>query len=254
MNRFRKALVRKPGMNFHAGLTSSQLGVPDYALTLRQHHDYCSALVKCGLDLFILDPNEQYPDSPFVEDTCVLTARSAIITRPGHISRRGEEEEIAAFFRNHRMLRRITEPGTIDGGDVLQVNDRFFIGLSGRSNKEGVRQMEQILKEEGYTADVVELKNYLHLKAAVNYLGDETLIMHEHFEAGTPFNHYNIIRVSDRESYAANCLRINDTILVPEGFPETLEKIKKLNIPVLELQVSEFRKMDGGLTCLSLRF
>jgi dimethylargininase len=254
MIRFSKALVRKPGMNFYAGLTRSDLGAPEPSLTLRQHHEYCAALMKCGLDLFILDPSLEFPDSPFVEDTCVLTDSTAIITRPGHISRRGEVEEVEIFIKNHKRLKKITEPGTLDGGDVMRIEDTYYIGQSKRSNNEGVGQLASILQEEGYHTEIIVLQKYLHLKEAINYLGDGRVIAHEHFPQLSLFSSFTIIPVPEAEAYASNSLRINDYVLVPEGFPVTGERLEKLGIPLLFLSMSEFRKMDGGLSCLSLRF
>src|ERR1044072_578949 len=149
---FTKAIVRPPGANFAAGLTTVDLGAPDFARALKQHEAYCQALESCGLDVIRLAPDEQHPDSTFVEDTAVLTARGAVITRPGAPSRLGETNQIIPLVREHfSNVHSIEGPGTVDGGDVCEAGEHFFIGVSQRTNEHGARQLAGILESLGYS-------------------------------------------------------------------------------------------------------
>ncbi len=252
------AIVRIPGCNFAQGLTTAQLGVPLYADVLRQYGLYCEALRACGLNLTTLDPDPNFPDSTFVEDTAVLTARSAILTRPGAGSREGEvaaiRPAISSFFSS--MLE-IAAPGTLDGGDICEAENHFFLGLSHRTNEEGVRQLADHLTGEGYTSSVVDVRgmsSILHLKSGIAYVGDNTLVVMEEMAGNPLFAGYELIRVAPEESYAANCVRVNDRVLVPAGYPLLNAELTARGFHPLELEMSEFQKMDGGLSCLSLRF
>ena len=247
---YTRAIVRKPGKNFAAGISTAGLGKPDLRKALQQHAAYCETLNRCGLEVIVLEADERYPDGCFVEDTAVVTDETAIITRPGAISRRGEEEEILRILSVFRTIRRIESPGTLDGGDVLRVNNHFYIGLSGRTNREGAGQLAAILSEHGYSTSEAEVKEGLHLKSGIAYLGHGKLISTpalSHIVKGEA----NIITDED-ESYSANCLRVNDFLLIPEGFPKTKMKMAFSGFSIIGLGMSEFMKMDGGLTCLSL--
>jgi dimethylargininase len=255
---FRYAITRKPAATFSDGLTTSNLGKPDLAITLKQHEAYCSALQQCGLDVTILEADPRYPDSTFVEDTAVLTSKSAVITNPGANSRKGEVTEIrAALSRFHNKMFTITPPGTVDGGDICEAGCRFFIGISARTNEEGGRQLAELLAKEGYGTvyvDIRGMEHLLHLKSGIAYLGDDTLVLVEALAGRSEFKAYHIIRVKPKENYAANCVQINDYVLIAEGFPQLKKAIEMRGYKVLPLSMSEFQKMDGGLSCLSLRF
>jgi dimethylargininase len=249
---YTKAIVRRPGRNFAEGITTSNLGKPGFEKALEQHSAYCDALTGCGLELIVLEADERYPDGCFVEDTAIVTGEVAVITRPGAQSRTGEEGEISRILSEFRKIEAIKLPGTLDGGDVLRVENHFFIGISGRTNMDGARQLSEILTKYGYTASVTEVGEGLHLKSGIAYLGKGNFISIEGFSkiSGSP----GIIISDIRESYSANCLRVNDFLLIPKGFPESKKKIVELGYNIIELNMSEFRKMDGGLTCLSLLF
>jgi dimethylargininase len=258
---FRNAIVRKPGENFSAGLTSvgqGSLGLPDYAKALEQHEAYCQALEACGLKLTVLEKDLEHPDSTFVEDTAVLTKHAAILTRPGAASREGEvariQEPLLRFFQKHYS---ITAPGTLDGGDICEADQHFFIGVSHRTNEEGARQLADFLTQEGYTSSCVDIRamtSILHLKSGISYVGDNTLVLMEELADAAPFKGYRIIRVSEGESYAANCVRINERVFLPTGFQGLEASLQQHGFRPLTLDMSEYRKMDGGLSCLSLRF
>lgn len=247
-----KAIVRRPGRNFAEGITTSNLGKPDFEKALEQHSAYCDALTGCGLELIVLEADEGYPDGCFVEDTAIVTGEVAVITRPGAESRRGEEAEISKTLSEFRKIETIKLPGTLDGGDVLRVENHFFIGISRRTNKDGARQLSAILSKYGYTTSETEVESGLHLKSGIAYLGKGNFISAEGFSkmAGSS----GIIISDQEESYSANCLKVNDFLLIPRGFPKSKKKIVELGYNIIEPDMSEFRKMDGGLTCLSLLF
>jgi dimethylargininase len=255
---FTKAIVRQPGSNFDGGLTTVDLGRPVFDLVLEQHRHYCDALVECSLALTILEADLLHPDSTFVEDTAIITPRGAVLTRPGAPSREGEVDAIRntvlAYFPNPLA---IDAPGTVDGGDICEAEDHFFIGLSHRTNQEGARQLAVHLGGFGYSSSLVDvraMKTILHLKSGISYIGDNTLVVMEEMAGNQHFTRFNLIRVAAAESYAANCVRVNDRVLVAAGFPRLEAELRARAFHPLVLPMSEFQKMDGGLSCLSLRF
>ncbi len=255
---FNHAIVRPPGANFAQGLTSAGLGPPDLAKALAQHQAYCQALEKCGLAVTILSTDESLPDSTFVEDTAIITARGALLTRPGAVSRLGEVAAIRpALERHFPDLANIQPPGTLDGGDVCEANDQFFIGISHRTNEDGAWQLARWLEQLSYVPTVVDIRRrpgLLHLKSGVAWLGGNRIAVVEELAGEAAFRDYEILLVAADESYAANCLGINDTLLIAQGFPRFAAAARQIGGKVVALDVSEFRKMDGGLSCLSLRW
>ncbi len=253
--KFTKAIVRTPCKSFINGLTTAGLGKPDYGLALKQHKRYIETLEMCGLEVTIIEPDENFPDSVFVEDTAILIPECAIITNPGAESRKAETIRIKTVLKGfYSNIEQISSPGTLDGGDVMMAGAHFFIGISERTNIEGADQLIKILKNYGYSGSTVSLNDVLHLKSGVAYLENNYLVATDEFAGKEEFKKYNILKVKDEESYAANCVWINDFVLVAKGFPTTKELIEYAGYKTLELDVSEFRKLDGGLSCLSLRF
>lgn len=264
---YTRAIVRRPGRNFASGITTSNLGKPDSGKALEQHAAYCEALIRCGVELTVLDADERYPDGCFVEDTAVVNSRVKVVSRPGAATRRGEEEAIARVLAGYGPAESITAPGTpagygqiesikapgtMEGGDILRAENHYFIGISERTNAEGASQLSEILLKHGFTTSVIRVEAGLHLKSDIAYLGDGNFI-------STPvFSHVahpaNTIILDPDEYYSANCLRVNDYLLIAKGFPKSKRKILELGYNITELDMSEFRKMDGGLTCLSLLF
>jgi dimethylargininase len=255
---FKHAIARLPGSNFAGGLTTVALGVPLYDQVLQQHARYCEALEACGLALVLLQPDLHYPDATFVEDTAVLTDRLAILARPGALSRQGEVAAIRpAIDRFFPEVATIDPPGTLDGGDICEAGSHFFIGLSQRTNEEGARQLAAHLAGQGYTSQMVDIRgmsSILHLKSGLSYIGNKTLVLMEEMADRPCFQGYAVIRVSNEETYAANCVRVNDRVLVATGYPELQAALTAGGFRPLALDMSEFQKMDGGLSCLSLRF
>ncbi len=194
----------------------------------------------------------------FVEDVAVLTRDSAILTRPGARSREGEvdgiREPLGKFFQ---AIHEIKAPGTLDGGDICEAGTHFFVGVSRRTNEEGAKQLAAFLARDGYTTSFVDIramKSILHLKSGIAYVGDGKLVVMEELAGREELRGYELIRVARDESYAANCVRVNDYVLIPAGFPKISGALVARGFKVLPIEVSEFRKMDGGLSCLSLRF
>ena len=254
----KNAIVRIPGRNFADGLTTVDLGAPDYDAALQQHARYCEALVECGLHVTTLDADLRYPDSTFVEDAAVLTAHGAILTRPGAASRAGEVAAIGGIVRSlFPVTFEIEAPGTLDGGDICEAEDHFFIGLSHRTNEEGARQLAEHLAGMGYnssTIDVRSMTSILHLKSGISYIGNNTMVVMDEMADDPRFRPYEVVRVVAEESYAANCVRVNKRVLVAAGYPRLTVTLGARGFRSVALDMSEFRKMDGGLSCLSLRF
>lgn len=283
---FSNAIVRPPGAKFGEGLTTVDMGEPNQARALKQHATYCEALELCGLTLTRLEADERFPDSTFVEDTAVIvgghandrasdieakqaltngrapgaatSTMRAILTRPGASSRAGEVESIAAVLsRFFPELHSVQEPGTLDGGDICEAEDHFFIGVSERTNDAGAEQLAKLLALYGYTSSFVDIrgmKNILHLKSGLAWLGDNRLAVIDALADHKDFRHYELVRVNAGEQYAANCVRVNDYVLVAAGYPEFEGTLQDLGYKTLAVEMTEFQKMDGGLTCLSLRF
>ena len=254
-----RAIVRSPSRNFAAGLTSSGLPAPDHALAVKQHDEYCLALQSLGLRLTRLPADERYPDSTFVEDTAIVTERVAVITLPGAQSRRSEVDDIKhTLLQFYSSVQTVTSPGTLDGGDVCQVEDHFFIGISERTNEDGAKQLSGILNSAGYASTFIDIQNLsprlLHLKSGLAYLGAHKLIVDAELSARAEFQQFEKICPKADEAYAANCLAFGNTVLIAAGYPLFEVQLRQLGFNTRALDMSEFQKMDGGLSCLSLRF
>ncbi|MGD9411344.1 MAG: arginine deiminase family protein, partial [Desulfobacterales bacterium] len=178
----------------------------------------------------------------------------AIITNPGAPSRRGEEKSIGELLLQYRQVEYIQPPATVDGGDVLMIGNHFFIGISERTNHHGADQLGRILEKYGKTWAILQVGAGLHFKSSVNYVGKNSIVVTQDFVNHEALNEYDKIVVEKEAEYSANTLLINDHLLMPEGFRGTKTKLESLGLPVIELDVSEMQKMDGGLTCLSIRF
>jgi dimethylargininase len=255
---YTRAIVRQPAASFAQGLTSAGLGKPDLSKAWEQHANYCAALERCGLELTRLPADAAHPDSTFVEDTAILTRTSAVLTRPGAPSRAGEVASIEAVLPNfYARVYRIVAPGTVDAGDICQADDHFFIGISDRTNLEGARQLAALLEQEGFTSmqvDIRRVPGILHLKSGISYLGERHIVVIDALAQDAAFADYEIVHIDREEEYAANFLRINDHLIISAGFPRFAATMRDFSLPVVALDMSEFRKMDGALSCLSLRF
>jgi dimethylargininase len=261
---FTKAITRLPGSNYQDGLTTVNLGLPDFQKTLAEHANYLKALKQCGLALTELPSDLRFPDGTFVEDTAILLPESsqighgAILTHPGAESRAGEvvdmELTLKQFFPE---LAHISAPGSLDGGDICEAGSHFLIGISLRTNEAGARQLASWLSARGFTSSFVDVRQtpgILHLKSGISYIGDNRLVVIDALAAHPAFKGYELVHVAQGEEYAANCIRVNDYILIAAGFPKFEATLRRLGYKLIVLEMSEFQKMDGGLSCLSLRF
>lgn len=279
---FSKAIVRPPAPNFAEGLTEAGLGPPDYQRAIKQHEAYCAALEHCGLTLIRLDADPDYPDSCFVEDAAVVIPEFAfqcardpiptrvVLTRPGAASRAGEVECMRAALEQIApkfAIEQIQPPGTLDGGDICEAGEHYFIGLSARTSETGAEQLAQFVTAHGYTASFVDIRarplsgqqagnqtKLLHLKSGLAYLDSNRLVVTETLADRKEFADFDLVLVSPEAEYAANCIKVNDHVLVAAGYEQFAERLRTLGYRTIALDTSEFQKMDGGLSCLSLRW
>lgn len=255
---FRHVIVKTPCAAMIHGITDHpELGAPVYEKALKQHKAYIETLKQCGVDVTVLPPDEAYPDSCFVEDAAILTRHCAVITNPGAPTRKGEtpavEQAVKKFYPEDKIFH-IKAPGTIEGGDVMMCGEIFYVGLSARTNEEGVRQLAAILEPFGCKVVGVPLTEVLHLKTGVVYLENGVMLAAGEFLTKPAFEGYTKIEIPADEAYAANCIWVNGTVIVPEGYPKVLAAVQEAGYKTLVCDTSEYRKIDGGLSCLSLRF
>ncbi len=256
---FKYAIVRRPSRSLIDGISQTpEKGKPDYELALQQHDQYVQILRDLGLEVTVLEANEQFPDSVFIEDNALCTPHGvAILSRPGADSRRGEAELPdlrQALAKHYDTIEQIVEPGMTDPGDIMMVGDHYYIGLSHRTNQAAADQLTAILKPYGMTTETVEVQGILHLKDDVVYLDNNTLIVAKAYENHPAFADFKKLVVDDDEYYAVNSLWINGTVIVPRGYPKIEQQIRDCGYPVVLIDTSEFEKITGSLTCMSLRF
>ncbi len=253
-NTIYQAIVRPPGLAFKDALTSLDLGMPNLSMAVGQHEAYVRALERCGVNVRVLETDE-FPDSTFVEDVAICTHDCAIITRPGAESRMGEIDSIGHLLVDYYdQILKIETPGTLDGGDVLDINGHYYIGISARTNEAGADQLIQILNNFGMTGEKVVFPAFLHLKSGISWLDNDTVLLANQFAGLQQFRSFNRMVLTKENAYAANSILVNGTIITPAGFPDVLEKLNRTGQNIIELEMSEFQKVDGGLSCLSLRF
>jgi dimethylargininase len=254
---FRHALVRPPGRRYAQGLTTAAMGAPDLSLAVAQHAAYCEAFRRLGLEVERLPAADEFPDATFVEDTAVLARGRAVVTRPGAPSRAGEAMATAAALRpRFPDLASIEAPGTVDGGDICETERCVFIGISERTNEAGARQLEALLQAAGHATRRIEVggSGLLHLKTGLSALGNGRLLVAPALAGHPVLADFELLEVDTAEQYAANAVRIHDAVLLPAGYPAAASRLEALGLEVIALEMSEFQKMDGGLSCLSLRY
>lgn len=257
--RFTQAIVCPPARNFADGLTTVDGGPPDIDRALAQHAAYCDALSRHGCALIPLRADVRYPDSTFVEDTAlILPGVAALLTRPGAATRLGETDAIFdALSPYFPGMAHIESPGTLDAGDVCEAEHHVFIGVSHRTNEAGARQLIEWLgahRTRGITVDIRQTPGILHLKSGVTALGEGRLLAIAALADHPAFADYEVLTVPEGEEYAANGVRVNDVVFVADGYPRTHALLRERGYRLEVLPMSEFAKMDGGLSCLSLRF
>lgn len=236
----------------------SRTGI-DLALARAQHQAYCDALSALGCQVRVLPALDELPDAVFVEDVALVLDEVALLTRPGAPSRRAEVEPMAAVLAGFRPLLRITAPGTLDGGDIVRIGHDVYVGQAARSNAEGLAQLATLLAPFGYRVYGVATQGCLHLKSAVTAVADDTLLVQPAWlqSAGmlpSVFAGYRLLEIDPTEEHAANAVRIGDTVVHPDCFPRTRERLERAGIAVVAVDVSELQKAEGAVTCCSLVF
>ncbi|MBP5856768.1 hypothetical protein KAJ83_07095 [Marivibrio halodurans] len=253
---FTHALVRTPPARVADGLRAVDHGAPDPAALMAEHAAYVAALRRAGLDVEILPPLDDLPDSLFLEDPALVFETGAILLRPGAPSRFAEAEALAPVLENRfAPTTRLPGPGHVDGGDVLRLGDRVMIGLSDRTDRAGAEALVAALDRLGLVGEIVRTpEDVLHFKSDCAPLGPERVLSTARLAASGVFRGLDVLTVPEGEEPAANALRLNGTILVAEGFPRTADLLAGTGCAVEILAVAEMAKLDAGLSCLSLRW
>ncbi|HKW14363.1 MAG TPA: arginine deiminase family protein [Candidatus Krumholzibacteria bacterium] len=228
----------------------------DYGTAVAQHADYEAALIRLGCDVVRVPVAHDKPDAVFIEDVAVVLDEGAVMTRPGALSRRDEGREVETVLARYRNLVRITEPGTLDGGDVLHVGKTLYVGCSGRTNHEGIAQLRTLVSNLGYDVTAIDVHGCLHLKSAVTAVGDNTFIGNSAWVDRHAFARHEWIEVDPREPFAANALSVNEGVIYPLAFTHTADLLRRhleqRNVPLELVDASELAKAEGGVTCCSL--
>ena len=251
---FKNAIIRKPNKSIQNGLSSQNLH-PQYEIVLEEHTNYIKAMEEAGLKINLLESLEEFPDSLFVEDPALTYKSSLIILNPFDPSRNGEKDiiknEVKDLFEN--IL--IVEDGFVEGGDILNINNHFIIGLSYRTNKLGAENLSKILEKIGATVTICKTPNdILHFKSECSVLNNDTiLVSNKMAKLDYLKTNYNLIELPIGEEGASNSLRINDKLLLPDGFIQAEEILSK-NYNIIKVKVDEIAKVDAGLSCMSLRW
>lgn len=233
-------------------LTHIERSPIDVDVARAQHHEYVQALRNVGCDVIELPAEPDLPDSVFVEDTAFILPELAVITRPGADSRKPETESIIRALEPHLRLVHVREPASVDGGDVLVLGKKIFVGLSTRSNQAAIDQLNEMLREHGYETIGVQMHDCLHLKTALTRVDDDTLLINPNWVDTHHFKNSNWIEVDRREPFAANCLPIGGSIIYPTSFPRTCRKLEAAGHAMVTVDVSELAKAEGAVTCCSL--
>jgi dimethylargininase len=226
----------------------------DVTRATSQHAAYEELLASLGATVVRVAPAPQLPDAVFVEDTAVVLEEAAVITRPGAPTRQGEPPAVASVLAQYRRLLAMTPPATLDGGDVLQIGRTLYTGRSGRTNQEGIQQLQRLLAPFEYQIIPVEFTECLHLKSAVTYIGDGLLLLNPAWVAAKSFPSLEVLAIDPREPLAANALRVADTVVYPASFPRTGERLLQRGLRVAPIDCSELTKAEGAVTCCSLVF
>jgi dimethylargininase len=250
-----KALVRPPGASFARALSGQEPRPQiDVALARQQHAEYCAALRAAGLELIELPPDEVYPDACFVQDTAVIFGTLAVMARFGAASRQGEQAAIREVVKGYRRPVDIEAPANLEGGDVLVIGSRVFVGLSARTNRAGFARLRDLLELEGGSVEPLAVPEGLHLLSGCTYLGQSVLLAAGQYTDLPAFAGLDVVCVPAAEAYAANALGVGEAVILPAGYPRTAALVRERGFEVLVVSLSEFAKADGGATCLSLLF
>lgn len=249
------ALTREPARALDAcELTYREREPIDAAVAAAQHRGYREALEDCGARVIALPYVEGLPDSVFVEDTAVVLDEVAVLTRPGVESRRGEVGLIEKEVARLRPVVRVEAPATLEGGDVLRLGRTLYVGLSPRTNAEGANALRRLAAPYGYEVSTVEPRGCLHLKTGCSGLGEAAVLVNPEWVDAGVFRGREVVPVDASEPWAANVLRVGGSVCVSAAFPRTAEMLAARGYDVRAVEVSEFAKAEGGMTCMSLLF
>ncbi|HEV2842351.1 MAG TPA: arginine deiminase family protein [Chthoniobacterales bacterium] len=235
-------------LSFHA---RQPIDVPK---AIAQHKAYQDCLVELGIRIVSLPAEPGLPDAVFVEDPAVVVDEVAIISNMGASSRRPEAQSLANALSRYRPLRFLTEPATLDGGDVLRIERLVFVGLSRRTNRDGIAQLRAFLEPYSYRVQPIEVRGCLHLKSACSYIGNDTVLVNRSWIDPQPLSGFALLDVPEEEPAAANALLVNDVVIISASFPKTRALLEKRGFQVQALDVSELQKAEAGVTCTSLIF
>lgn len=254
--RFTHAIARRPARSIAQGLRAVDTGVPDLSLMVRHHADYIAALREAGAEVLLLDADPDYPDSLFVEDTALCLPQGAVMMRPGAPSRLGEVAKMTPHLATlYGDIAQIEGPGFIEGGDILVTGHEILVGRSARTNAAGVAELRSIVTQWGHALREVETPpGVLHFKTDCSLLDADTVLATERLAASGCFGDMRVIYTAKGEEAAANAIRFNDDVLMAAGFPRTRDTLMAAGYAVHEIGNSECAKLDGGMSCLSLRF
>jgi dimethylargininase len=252
---FTRAITRAPCTNIIAGLRAVDVGTPDLDLMRSHHADYIAMLKETGATVIELEALEDYPDSVFVEDTALCLPKGAVLMRPGAPSRLGEVEHMAAHLRaQYDEVLEITS-GFIEGGDILTTSKEILVGLSARTDMAGVENLKSLVKKWGYTVRIVDTpEGVLHFKTDCSLLDANTILSTKRLAASDCFEGYRVLHTFEGEEACANAIRFNQFVIMPAGFSNTAKMLRDEGYEVREIGNSECAKIDGGMSCLSLRF
>lgn len=219
-----------------------------------QHRAYEEALARAGCRVESLPALDDLPDSVFVEDVAIVLDEIAVITRPGAESRRPESAQMAPVLSNYRRVTFIQAPGTLDGGDVLRLGRRIYVGRSGRSDDGGIEQFQAVVWPYGYTVTPVPVTGCLHLKSAVTEVAPGVVLVNPAWVDAAAFGDVRVMEIDADEPYAANGLLVGNRLIYPTSFPRTRRRLEAAGIDVDAVDVSELQKAEGAVTCCSLVF
>ncbi len=256
--RFTHTISRTPGNSIADGLRDGDGPNPDAAVFRAEHAAYLKALGEAGVETTCLDQLEAYPDSVFVEDPALCLPEGAIVLRPGTESRTGEGGEIRPSLEQHfDKIVALQGPGFVDGGDIMVTDREVLVGLSARTDEQGYEELKAILDEWGYPSRMVRTPpSILHFKTASSILGENLVLCTQAMADSGVFDDYDIVLTAPGEDAAANAIRVNDTVFLSKGNPKTAERLAEAlpDVKIVELATSQAARVDGGLSCMSLRF
>jgi dimethylargininase len=252
---FTRAITRAPCENIISGLRAVDTGAPDLDLMRAHHADYVATLKSTGATVIELPSLEDYPDSVFVEDTALCLPKGAVLMRPGAPSRLGEVAQMAPYLREqYDQVLEITK-GYIEGGDILTTSKEILVGLSARTDFAGVENLKSLVANWGYSVRIVNTpEGVLHFKTDCSLLDANTILSTPRLAASGCFDGYRVLHTRKGEEACANSIRFNQFVVMPAGFPKTSEMLRGQGYEVREIGNSECAKLDGGMSCLSLRF